>query len=101
MPGGDPLDRATYFANFTNRVGNLGRNTNRGPKYFALDLRISKLFVVQKVRAEVFAEAFNLTNYNNLGLPVGNLRSVSFGQATALATGAAPRRIELGARVDF
>jgi hypothetical protein len=101
VPGGDPLDRATYFANFTNRVGNLGRNTNRGPRYFALDLRLSKLFVIQRMRAEVFAEAFNLTNYNNLGLPVGNLRSASFGQPTALATSAAPRRIELGARVDF
>jgi hypothetical protein len=54
-----------------------------------------------RLRVELFAEAFNLANHTNFGVPVGNLRSASFGQPTALATGAAPRRIELGARVNF
>jgi hypothetical protein len=31
VPGGDPLDKASYNANFTRRVGNLPRNYNRGP----------------------------------------------------------------------
>ena len=42
-PNGDPLDRATYFADFTNRVGNLQRNANIGPSFISLDARVSKL----------------------------------------------------------
>ncbi len=101
VPGGDPRDKATYFANFTRRVGNLPRNYNRGPEYFSLDMRLSKYVTVPRMKAEVFAEAFNLTNFVNLGIPAGSLRSATFGQSTALAMNAAPRRIELGFRVNF
>jgi len=101
VPGGDPLDKATYNAAFTRRVGNLPRNYNRGPSYFSLDVRFSKHLVLGRIKPELFAEAFNITNYTNLGVPVGNLRSATFGQSTALATGAAPRRVELGFRINF
>jgi TonB-dependent receptor-like protein len=101
VPGGDPLDKATYNANFTRRVGNLPRNYNRGPGYFSFDARLSKHLAIPHFRTELFAEAFNMTNYVNLGAPNGNLRAATFGQSTALATGAAPRRIELGFRVNF
>jgi hypothetical protein len=101
VPDGNPLDKATYFANFTRRVGNLPRNSNRGPTYFSLDMRLSKHVTLPKMRAELFAEAFNVTNFTNLGTPVGNLRSATFGQSTALAINAAPRRVELGFRVNF
>lgn len=99
--GGDPFDKATYFTGFTNRVGSLGRNTNRGFQYFTLDMRLSKYVVIPHGRIELFGEAFNLTNYTNFGLPNGNLLSSTFGKPSALATGAAPRRVELGARVNF
>jgi len=102
VPGGDPLDKATYNANFTRRVGNLPRNYNRGPNYFSLDARLSKHVSLPRAKVELFAEAFNLTNYVNLGVPNGNLRSATFGQSTALASGgAAPRRVELGVRMNF
>jgi hypothetical protein len=101
VPGGDPLDKATYNANFTRRVGNLPRNYNRGPNYFSFDARLSKHFNLPHLRAELFAEAFNMTNYVNLGSPNGNLRATTFGQSTALQNGAAPRRIELGFRINF
>src|SRR5262245_32419328 len=77
VPGGDPLDKATYNANFTRRVGNLPRNYNRGPNYFSLDARVSKHFTLGRVRPELFAEAFNATNYVNLGVPNGNLRATT------------------------
>jgi hypothetical protein len=99
--GGDPLDKATYFTNFTNRVGNLGRNTNRGSNYFTLDMRLSKYVTIPHARIELFGEAFNITNYTNFGLPNGNLLSSTFGKPSALATGAAPRRVELGVRANF
>jgi hypothetical protein len=101
VPGGDPASKSTYNANFTNRVGNLPRNYNRGPNYFSLDARLSKYVDLHRTNLELFAEAFNLTNYANLGLPNGNLRASTFGQPTALATGAAPRRVELGFRFNF
>ena len=101
VPGGDPLDKATYNANFTRRSGNLGRNVNRGPDYFSLDARLSKHIALPRMKVELFAEAFNVTNYVSLGVPTGNLRSGAFGQSAALATSAAPRRIELGFRVNF
>jgi hypothetical protein len=99
--GGDPASKSTYFSAFTNRVGNLGRNTNRGANYFTLDVRLSKYVTLARIRAELFAEAFNSTNYTNFGIPTGNLLSSAFGAPTALATGAAPRRIELGFRVNY
>ena len=64
-------------------------------------MRLSKHVTLPKMKAELFAEAFNATNFTNLGTPVGNLRSTTFGQSTALAMNAAPRRIELGFRVNF
>jgi len=100
-PNGDPASKSTYSTSFTNRVGNLPRNYGRGPSYFALDARLSKYFDLPRTRVELFAEAFNLTNHVNLGIPNGNLRASTFGQPTALATGAAPRRIELGFRFNF
>ncbi len=99
-PAGDPLSKPTYDANFVGN-GNLGRNTLRGPNYFVLDARLSKFVPIRKTKVELFAEAFNLTNHVNLGLPTGNLRSSTFGQSTALSNGAAPRRVELGFRVNF
>jgi hypothetical protein len=103
-PDGDPLDRATYDANFTGRVGNLSRNYGRGASFFEAHLRVSKFFRLPQIhlqRIELFAEALNFTNYVNLGTPNGNLRSTAFGQATGLTGGSSPRQIELGFRVDF
>src|SRR5207247_7355242 len=86
VPGGDPLDKGTYFANFTRRVGNLPRNYNRGPRYFSLDMRLSKHFALPRTKIELFAEAFNLTNLVHIGTPVGNLRSASLIYSAVLAT---------------
>lgn len=99
VPGGDPYDRATYFADFTGRVGNLGRNANIGPSFIVLDARVSKFLQVQRLRFELFVEAFNATNKVNLGTPVGNLRSSTFGTSTSIQGN--QRQVELGFRVDF
>ncbi len=99
VPGGDPTDRATYSSAFTGRVGNLGRNTNRGADFFRLDARLSKIVRMGRRRLEGFAEGFNLTNRVNFGSPTGNLRSVNFGRATAITGNM--RQVELGVRFDF
>jgi hypothetical protein len=101
VPGGDPLDRATYSSAFTGRSGNLGRNTNTGPAFVQLDLRVSKFVRVRRYSFEALIEAFNVLNRANLGVPNGVLTSASFGRPTALATGATPRQVELGFRFNF
>jgi hypothetical protein len=99
VPGGNPLDRSTYFADFTGRVGNLGRNANIGNPFYSLDMRVSKYIQLPNMRLEGFVEAFNLTNRVNLGNPTGNLRSSSFGQSTSIQ--GQMRQVELGFRLDF
>ena len=98
-PNGDRLDRATYYGDFTNRVGNLGRNANIGPSFLSLDARVSKFVQIQRLRLEAFVEAFNATNKANMGGPVGNLRSATFGTSTSMQGN--PRQVELGFRLDF
>ncbi len=92
-------DRNTYFGDFTDRVGNLGRNANIGPSFVTLDARLSKLFQVQRYRFEAFVEAFNATNKVNFASPQGNLRSALFGTSTSIQGN--QRQVELGFRVDF
>jgi hypothetical protein len=99
VAGGDPRGKATYFGDFTGRVGNLGRNSAIGDPYLTLDARISKFLRLGQKRVEGFAEAFNITNRVNFDLPNGNLRSSSFGRPTAIQ--GTPRQVEIGMRFDF
>jgi hypothetical protein len=101
-PNGDPASKTTYSSAFTGRAGNLGRNTNTGPAFAQVDLRLSKFIKFGgRYSFEGFVEAFNLFNRGNLGIPNGTLTSALFGQPTALAMNAAPRQIELGFRFNF
>lgn len=99
VPGGDPLDRATYDANLTGRSGNLGRNTNIGARFFRLDARLSKFVQLRGVKFEAFVEGFNLTNRVNFARTNGNLRSANFGRATSIEGD--QRQVEIGFRFDF
>jgi hypothetical protein len=99
VPGGDRYDRATYFGDFTGRVGNLGRNANIGPSFVTLDARVSKFIQLQRLRFEAFIEAFNATNKVNFSSPQGNLRSSTFGTSTSIQ--GQMRQVELGFRLDF
>jgi hypothetical protein len=98
-PDGDRFDRATYYGDFTGRVGNLGRNANIGPSFVSLDARVSKVLQVRRLRFEAFVEAFNATNKVNFASPNGNLRSSLFGTSTSIQGDM--RQVELGFRVDF
>jgi hypothetical protein len=98
-PDGDPLDRATYNFTFSGHSGSLGRNSARGPSFAQLDLRVSKTVRFGNRKLEGFFEAFNITNRANLGTPVSNLSSASFGLPTTIS--GAPRQAEFGIRFDF
>jgi Carboxypeptidase regulatory-like domain/TonB dependent receptor len=99
VPDGDRYDRATYFRDFTGRVGNLGRNANIGPSFVTLDARVSKFIQLQRLRFEAFIEAFNATNKVNFGTPQGNVGSSTFGRSTSIQ--GQMRQVELGFRLDF
>ena len=83
----------------------VGRNSLRGPRYFAIDATLSKAFGLPKMpilgesaRFEFRANFFNLLNNTNLKGMVGDITSSSFGQATDAFGG---RTIEMQARFSF
>jgi outer membrane receptor protein involved in Fe transport len=57
-------------------IGNLGRNTLIGPKFFNFDLSLSKVTKIREsMNVEFRVEGFNLLNHPNFGLPVATLFS--------------------------
>lgn len=80
--------------------GTLGRNTLVGPGYVNVDFGLHKKFkVTEGSSLQVQANAFNLFNHPNFGLPVGNLNSPQAGRSTG--TVGTPRVIQLALRYDF
>ena len=80
--------------------GNAGRNIIPGPGNFLLDFALQRRFPFGEDRAFEFrAEAFNLPNHPNYGIP---LPFADFGPffGRVVATGE-PRRIQLGLRLEF
>jgi hypothetical protein len=76
------------------------RNSAAGPRYFNVNLNLSKAFFVAGGGANlnVFANASNLFNWVHLGRPSGVLTSPSFGRSTSAQN---PREIEVGLRFQF
>ena len=97
--GSDAMRQTTsYVLPTAGNLGDLPRNAGRGPDFRQIDVRISKVFRAGKVRAEVLAEAFNVTNHVNLDNWVGNLSSAKFGQSVSANIA---RQVQLGLRLDF
>jgi hypothetical protein len=52
---------------FSDRVGNIGRNTYRGDSSYTTDVRVQRAFnVSERLKAEASAEVFNLFNRQNV-----------------------------------
>ncbi|MCS6816857.1 MAG: TonB-dependent receptor [Blastocatellia bacterium] len=81
-------------------LGNLGRNTFRGPWYASTDLSLFKNFRVTETASVQFrAEFFNAFNRVNLGTPVADLNSTLFGRSTGVVGD--PRDIQLALKILF
>jgi len=100
-PGCFTVPRGTNGLPIANSLanGNLGRNTYRGPGFWNTDLSLSKRFRfggdhVLMVRAD----ALNVFNHDNVGNPISNMSSVSFGQNL---NNWGNRSITLGAKYSF
>ena len=75
---------------FSDRVGDIGRNTYRGDASYTTDIRVRRVFAItERLKAEASAEVFNLLNRPNI-----NGIDTVYGAADFL--GPIPRRFEDG-----
>jgi hypothetical protein len=89
------LDLATQAGQF----GNAGRNIARGPSYTSVDVSFVRTFALStQTRLQFRAEAFNVLNHVNLGLPVADLNSPSFGR---ILSAGPPRLMQFALKLSF
>jgi len=74
------------------------RNSRRGFDALSINLRLSKYVTISRFRFQILAEAYNVTNRVNFGGIYTRYGTANFG--IPLSAGS-PRRIQLGARLDF
>ena len=80
--------------------GNAGRDTLRGPRRTNLDLSLFKTFTVrEQTRVEFRAEAFNVLNHPQFGLPNPNIGNGQAGAITSIVGN--PRQLQMGIRFQF
>jgi hypothetical protein len=88
----NPVTQAGQF-------GNAGRNVARGPAFTNLDASLTRAFVLrEEFRLQFRAEAFNVVNHANLGLPVADLNSPNFGR---ILTSSSPRLLQFALKLIF
>ncbi len=85
------------------QIGNVGRNTVFGPRFFNGDISVQKNFTIrEKTTLQLRADGFNAFNHINFGTPNGNIDQG--GQITngAYPNGASnPRQLQFSGRVQF
>jgi hypothetical protein len=102
----EPLPPAEYTGKGPNAYTVKGyrseRNGARGPGFFEADLRLGyRLSLASNRRVEIAADVFNITNHTNFFNPTGNQTSPQFLLLTAYSTSYSPRKLQVGARVQF
>jgi hypothetical protein len=79
--------------------GDLSRNTLRGPGLVRFDLSGSKTFELPgNFNLQFTAQAFNIFNHTNFGLPNGQLGNAAIGTIT---TALAPRQMQFALKLSF
>ena len=80
-------------------IGNASRNPVVDPGYRALDVMLGKTFRINEdLRAEIRAEAFNVTNTPSLGAPNTSFGAAAFGTITRAFD---PRVFEFALKLHF
>lgn len=103
---GEPLPAGDYSGNGTNaytvKSYKAERNGARGPGFFSLDMRVGYGFALgNRRRLEVSADVFNLSNRTNFLNPTADRASAQFLLLTGYSTSYTPRKVQVGARVEF
>jgi hypothetical protein len=103
----EPLTAGTYTGvgtdPYTVKDYESTRNGARGPGFFNFDMRFGYRIPLSKQRrVEIAADVFNLTNRTNFALPGGNQNApTTFLVLTGYNTSYAPRKVQIGARIQF
>ncbi|MBM3784884.1 MAG: hypothetical protein FJW30_11025 [Acidobacteria bacterium] len=98
------LNRAAFANSPPFTFGNVARNLprTRSDGHNNVDLSLMKSFrIVERVKAQFRAEAFNFTNTPTFGNPAGNIDAGNFGTITGLATNTNSRALQLGLKIYF
>ncbi|PWU09523.1 MAG: hypothetical protein C5B51_06110 [Terriglobia bacterium] len=96
------FNNSAFFAPAGANIGNLGRNSLRGPDFWNYNLSLFKSFRVRdRFNFELRGEAYNLSNTVHPVSPVTNINSPDFGQITSSVNGAFGRQINFGGRLLF
>jgi hypothetical protein len=94
------LNPAAFAQPAAGALGNYERNSIKGPGYWTVDVAISRRVSIGAARSlELRVESFNLFNTFNLGNPVTNFNSGTFGRITSM-TGT-PRIMQFGVKYGF
>ena len=85
-PGGMRINPNAFRLAAAGKPGNLGRNALRGLPLSQVDLALRRRFkITESMKLQFRAEAFNLFNHPNFGLPSQFCCGTSFGLATTMA----------------
>ena len=88
----NPVTQAGQF-------GDAGRNIARGPASTNVDVSLVRTFALHgDVRLQFRAEAFNIANHANFGLPVADLNSANFGR---ILSAGPPRLLQFALKLTF
>jgi len=88
-----------FEANPVGTFGNAGVFSLVGPRFFDLDLGISRSFAIrEKQRLEIRFEAFNAFNHTNLSTPVATVQNSRFGQIISAGD---PRILQVAMKFRF
>jgi len=102
----EPLPAGNYSGNgqnaFTVKNYEARRNGAYGPGFVQLDARVGySVRLTNQRRVELFADIFNATNRTNFLNPTGNQASAQFLLLTGYSTSYTPRKLQIGARLEF
>lgn len=93
------FDLAAFQVQPNYTYGNSGRNILTGPTLKNVDFSLAKSFaIVERVRLQFRAEAFNATNTPFFGLPGNNINGAGAGQITSAGE---PRRVQFALKLLF
>ncbi|RXH54318.1 TonB-dependent receptor [Granulicella sibirica] len=91
-----------FFIPGLDQIGNTGRNSEFGPRFFNGDLSIQKNFLIrEKVTFQLRADGFNAFNHINFASPNGNIDQGGAITGGPYPNGSNPRQMQFSARVQF
>ena len=94
------FNKSAFAAPTTFAYGNVGRGTMRSESYRNDDVSLFKNFpIAEKVNVEFRAEAFNLFNIINPGIPNSTLNDPQYGTVRSIV--GLPRQLQFAAKISF